>query len=221
MRLYPYNNVCEKRILFTPQYFEAAERALIASRIHADFRFIDVGSNVGGYALFVAAQAGPRARILAIEPQPEMFERLVYNIRQNAFVTIKALNCALADRDGEVTLFVDPRNRGETSMRIIYGHGGGDLRAPAKSLETVLREEQLDRVDAMKLDVQGAEDVILEPFLRVAPREQWPRLLLIEFLRHRSTSNLPQALRAAGYREVLRTRANIAYELMDAAEEKG
>ena len=69
MRLYPYNNVCEKRILFTPQYFDEPERLLLKSRITTEFVFIDIGSNVGGYALYVAANAGPLARILAIEPQ--------------------------------------------------------------------------------------------------------------------------------------------------------
>ena len=42
MRLYPYNNVCEKRILFTPQYFDPDERAFLQSRITPDFVFIDI-----------------------------------------------------------------------------------------------------------------------------------------------------------------------------------
>ena len=122
MRLYPYNNV----------YFDEAERAFLAARVRPDFVFIDIGANVGGYTLFVAALAGPRARVLAIEPQPEIFERLVYNIRQNSFPSVKALNCAVADRDGEITLFVAPRNRGETSMRIVNSEEGGvEIRAPA------------------------------------------------------------------------------------------
>jgi hypothetical protein len=48
MRLYPYNNVCEKRILFTPQYFDPAERDLLRARMRPDFAFIDVGANIGG-----------------------------------------------------------------------------------------------------------------------------------------------------------------------------
>ena len=56
MRLYPYNNVSEKRILFTPQFFDPEELALLASRMNDDFVFIDIGANIGGYALFVAAR---------------------------------------------------------------------------------------------------------------------------------------------------------------------
>ena len=214
MRLYPYNNVCEKRILFTPQYFDEAERAFLAARLHPDFVFIDIGANVGGYTLFVAAQAGPRARVLSIEPQPEIFERLVYNIRQNAFPHVKALNCAVADRDGEITLFVSPRNRGETSMRIVNAEGGGaSIRAPAATLASIVRDERFERIDAIKLDVEGAEDLILEPFLMTAPRTLWPKALLMEFSHGKWATDLPRLLSACGYREALRTRQNVGYVL--------
>src|SRR4051812_35209368 len=41
MRLHPYNNVCEKRVLFTPQFFDPEERAILESRLHDGFTFID------------------------------------------------------------------------------------------------------------------------------------------------------------------------------------
>src|SRR6478752_991709 len=78
-RLYPFSNICEKRILFTPQYFDQPERDLICSRAKEGFVFIDIGANIGGYALAVAAMAAG-AKILAVEPHPEIFDRLVYNI---------------------------------------------------------------------------------------------------------------------------------------------
>ncbi len=214
MRLYPYNNVCEKRILFTPQYFDEAERALLASRIHAEFRFIDIGANIGGYTLFAAALAGPRARIVAIEPQPEIFERLVYNIQQNPFSCVKALNCAVADLDGEITLFVAPRNRGETSMRIVNSDAGTvEIRSPAKTLASIISDEGFDRIDAIKLDVEGAEDLILDPFFRTAPKTVWPKLLMMEYSHGRWAADLPGILKNCGYREIARTHQNVAYEL--------
>jgi FkbM family methyltransferase len=213
MRLYPYNNVCEKRILFTPQYFDPAERDLLMTRMRPDLVFIDVGANIGGYSLFAAAAAGPRARILAIEPQPEIFERLVYNIKQNPFATIKALDCAVADIDTEVTLFVDPDNRGETSMRIINSDIEGiKIRVPAKALASIVAEEDFVRIDAMKLDVEGAEDLILEPFFRDIPEPLWPELLLIEFIPQSWTIDLPTLLAELGYRTILQTRHKLVLE---------
>ena len=213
MRLRPYNNVAEKRLLFTPQYFDARERALIGARIGEDSIFIDAGASVGGYALSLAALS-PRARILAIEPLPEIFERLVYNIDQNAFANVKALSCALADRDGEITLFVNARNRGETSVRVVSADPGGglQLRVPAKSLLSVLREEGYGKLDAIKLDIEGAEDLVLDAFFRDAPRALWPRLIIMEHNLLRGGAGLEQRLRGLDYREILRTAENVAYE---------
>jgi FkbM family methyltransferase len=213
MRLYPANNVCEKRILFTPQYFDEPERELLLGRLTPDFVFIDAGANVGGYALFVAAHAGPRACVLAIEPQPEIFERLIYNIRQNPFANVKAMDCALADEEGEITLFLPSHNRGETSMRIVSAEADGTrIRVPARTLHAVVEGEGYEKIDALKLDVEGAEDLILEPFFRTAPERLWPQLIVMEHINARWTVDLPQLILDRGYREVLRTRANVAYE---------
>ena len=213
MRLSPYNNVCEKRILFTPQYFDPVERALLASRITPDFVFLDIGANIGGYSLFVAANAGPRARIVSIEPQPEIFERLIYNIKLNDFYTVKALNCAVADLDGEITLFVAAGNKGETSMRIVNADAAIEqICVPAKTLLNIIVQEQFERIDAVKLDVEGAEDLILEPYFRDAPEHLRPKLVLMEFSHDRWATDLGGLLRACGYSEVMRTRTNVAYE---------
>jgi FkbM family methyltransferase len=161
MRLYPSGNVCEKRVLFTPQYFDAVERELLASRLRDGFTFIDIGANIGAYSLFVAARAGRGARILAVEPQPEIFARLAFNIAQNPFGTVKAVACALADKPGELTLFIDPTNRGESSVRILNSSAGTSVKVPAMTLLSLVEGEGYDRIDAIKLDVEGAEDLIL------------------------------------------------------------
>ena len=72
MRLYPQNNVAEKRLAVHAAIFRSRRSARCsAERLHGDFVFLDIGASVGGYALFVAAHGGPRARILAVEPLPE------------------------------------------------------------------------------------------------------------------------------------------------------
>ncbi|RZK88265.1 MAG: FkbM family methyltransferase, partial [Methylobacterium sp.] len=195
MRLHPYNNNCEKKVLFTPQFFDPQERALLKARLEPGCTFLDIGANIGAYALFVAAFAGPRARILAVEPQPDIFDRLTYNIAQNPFHTVKAVACAVADKAGELTLFVDPRNRGESSLKIVGTNESAQIKVPAVTLMDLVRTEGLTRIDAIKLDVEGAEDLILEPFLREAP----PALL-------------PKLLEGHGYRETGRTRLNRMFE---------
>jgi FkbM family methyltransferase len=212
MRLYPTNNVCEKRLLFTPQYFDPEERAFLQERVKPGFVFVDVGANVGGYSLFVSRLAGGQGRVLAVEPQPHIFERLTYNISQNATGTVKALDCAVADKTGEVTLFVDAKNAGESSVKIMGNPEGVSIRVQAKTLLQILTEEGFQRVDAMKIDVEGAEDLILEPFLRDAPESLWPPLLIIENGTGRWQMDLVGLLGDKGWKLVRKTRVNLIFE---------
>ncbi|TGD95648.1 FkbM family methyltransferase [Methylobacterium nonmethylotrophicum] len=217
MRLHPYNNNCEKKVLFTPQFFDPAERRILvekvlAGRARPDCVFLDIGANVGAYALFVAAQAGPGARILAVEPQPDVFDRLAFNIAQNPFGTVKAVACAVADKAGEMTLFVDPRNRGESSLKVVGTNEGAAIRVPAVSLLDLVRGEGLTRIDAVKLDVEGAEDLILEPFLRQAPRSLHPALLIVEDGTDLWQTDLTALLTRHGYRRTAKTRLNLIFE---------
>ena len=212
MRLYPYNNICEKKVLFTPQFFDPEELAILRSRIRDGFTFVDVGANIGAYALFVGMLAGPSGRILAVEPQQDVFDRLTYNIRLNPHGTIKALDCAVADKPGELTMFVDARNRGESSVKIVGTNQAGTVRVPAKTLLELLMDEGFSHVDAVKLDVEGAEDIILEPFLRDAPAALRPDLLIIEDGSQQWETDLPRLLEASGYTLLTKTRLNFVYE---------
>jgi FkbM family methyltransferase len=212
MRLHPYTNICDKKVLFAPQFFDPEERAILKSRLRDGFTFIDVGANIGAYALFAAAEAGPTAHILAVEPQPVVFDRLVYNIRQNPFGTIKAVACAVADKPGELTLFIDARNSGESSVKIVGSSQSQTLRVPAATLLQLVTQESFPRVDAVKLDVEGAEDIILEPYFRDAPPALYPSLIILERGGGQWQIDLPKLLDSKGYRLRLKTRLNLVFD---------
>ena len=98
-------------------------------------------------------------------------------------------------------------------MRIVNSSNAGQtIRVPAKALAAIVAEEGFQRIDAMKLDVEGAEDLILEAFFRDAAPEFWPKLLLIEDAPTRWAIDLHALIVGMGYRATLRTRNNIAYE---------
>lgn len=211
MRLYPANNQCEKRVLFTPQFFDPAERAWLMQVAGEDTHFVDIGASAGSYALFMGGLTGARAKILAVEPNPVTFERLVYNMRQNPFATVKALDCAVADREGEITLFLDAHDQSRTSVRIADAQGGA-LKVHARTLKAILLSEGYERLDALKLDVAGAEDVILEPFFREAAPSLWPRLMVCAHSNADWSVDLERMMPAYGYREVLRSSENICWQ---------
>ncbi|MGO8738691.1 FkbM family methyltransferase [Rhodoblastus sp.] len=220
MRLYPFNNACEKRLLFTPQFSDREERHFLAERIAPGMTFLDIGAGCGAGSLFVALRVGLRAKIVAVEPQPVLFERLVYNLGQNPTATVKALACALADVDGRATLFENPRDLAQTSMRIVNAEtGGASLPVEAKSLATLVRDEGLRRIDVMKLDVEGAEDLVLEPFLTSEPETLWPRALVLATSPAKWEVDLLGLLESRGYVPVARTRVYVMLERTGGSDE--
>jgi FkbM family methyltransferase len=218
MRLHPLRNGCEKGLLFTPQFYEAEERERLAHRIDRvvgtgrPFVFVDIGANVGLFSLFVAAHAGGHARILAIEPEPENLRRLRFNLNANPGLPISVLPHALGDRAGTLAIEANLDDRGGTRTRSDDGSADAATRVPCKTLLQTLNEQSITAIDALKIDVEGVEDTILMPFFRDAPKDLWPRFLIIE-----DTSGLWRAdvfaeLKARGYHEAGRSRQNVMME---------
>ena len=221
MRLYPSRNSCEKNALFTPQMFDVIERHALAEAISkriaagGTFTFIDIGANVGLYSLYVASRSGARARVLAIEPQPGIVERLRFNVMINASANVTVLPIAVADRDGNMTLVINERDSGST--RLAKG-GAADpgvalIRVECRPLAAILDEAGIFSIDALKIDIEGAEDLALAPFLREVPTKLLPRLVLMEDRPVDWSVDLYGLMRARGYAVTARSRQNAILEL--------
>jgi len=214
MRLHPRDNGCEKNLLFTPRMYEPEELAALEndiSRVKGQprrYTFVDIGANVGLFSLFVASRAGQQARILAIEPEPGNLRRLEFNVRANPGVPITIVPKALSDEAGVVAVELDRRDRGGTRTKKIDQAGASTetIRVPSQTLLDLLAGEDVDAVDALKIDVEGLEDVILAPFFRDAPPQLRPRLMIIEDSRPSWKVDLMSVMRRCGYELVALSR---------------
>lgn len=219
LRLYPRRNGCEKNALFTPQMYDTTERRVLAEAVERKrdgaFTFVDIGANVGLYSLFVAACGGTHIRILAIEPQPGIVERLRFHLAANPAARIDVLPIALGDRVGEATLVINESDSGGTHIDKQDGRqdAGERISVPCKPLLDVLKEARIEAIDALKIDVEGAEDIVLAPFLRDAPPSLLPRLILIEDTRGFWGVDLFALLAGRGYTVAERSRHNVALRL--------
>jgi FkbM family methyltransferase len=215
MRLHPRDNGCEKNLLFTPRMYEPMELSeleLDIARVSDQgrpFVFVDIGANVGLFSLFVAARAGPGpgARILAIEPEPGNLRRLGFNIAANPGIPIKVIPKALSDEAGYVAVELDRRDRGGTRTKKITQAEAtlGTALVSSQTLLDVLSVEGVDAIDALKIDVEGPEDVILHPFFLDASPRMWPRLVIIEDQRSSWKHDLISIMMAKGYTFIARS----------------
>jgi FkbM family methyltransferase len=228
MRLHPRDNGCEKNLLFTPQMYEPPERDELARAIvrvgtaGRPFVFVDVGANVGLFSLFVAS-AARIARIIAIEPEPGNFARLAFNIAANPGVPITPLALALGEAEGTATIVLNARDRGGTRMAAGGSQGGvvqaggvqaggiqpGGVQVKCRPLLSVLKDAGLSAIDALKIDVEGAEDKVLVPFFRDAPQALWPGLIVIEDSSAEWSTDLFALLAANGYEVSSRSKQNV------------
>ncbi len=213
-RLTRRGNLCEKRLMFTPQYFDAEELAIVRQHI-ADqntrpYIFLDIGSNIGAYALFVGSWAGPSARVYAFEPQPHIHQRLLANLSFNDLPGVSPQSIALADKTGEMTLHIDSTNSGESSLKKLDGRATtSSVTVPTMTLLDFARQESLPYISAMKLDVEGAEDLILSPFFADAPAELLPDLMIVENADVRWSRDIVSEAQSRGYRIDRKTRMNL------------
>ena len=222
LRLHPRDNGCEKNLSFTPQMYEPVELAALAAEIARvaapgrPFVFVDIGANVGLFSLFVAARAERNARILAVEPEAGNFQRIVFNLAANPGLPIRPIRMALGDREGEVAVELHPRDRGGTRTRPLGEAAADTARVACRPLLHVLAEEGIETVDALKIDVEGAEYSILAPFFRDAPPALWPRLIVIEDTSALWPADLFALMAGIGYRVETRTRQNVILRRTDA-----
>ena len=215
-QLYPRDNLSEKRVFAAGQFWDADERRILGERAaqvrDRPFRFVDAGSNVGLYTLAVRSTA-PRFAGLAIEPDTENLRRLRVNLAASGAADVQVAAVALGDHVGEAVLAQNHANRGELSL----ADTGEGLRVPVRPLLDTVREAGFDRIDALKIDIEGHETPVLSHFLTHAPRTLWPDLIVIEAPRGASTEALALLL-DNGYGMLRRTRMNAVLTLPDSAK---
>ena len=201
-RLYRHDNVSEKRLLLRPDSFEPVEMDAILGMVGPDFIFIDVGANCGFYSLRVANALGEKGRIVAVEPHPVMRQRFEYNTGINSVTAISIYGCVIGDRNGEVKLEEGLKNYGRSRVS-----EKGAIDVEMRTLLDVVGDEHLERIDAIKVDVEGFEDRVLDPFLRDAPDSLLPRMIVAEFSWNDCwKSDWLMRATTRGYKEEMRTR---------------
>lgn len=125
----------------------------------AGWTVVDVGANIGAYSVWAGAQIGPSGRLLAVEPNPVSFELLRRSLDALP-MHVTAVPAACGDTDGEVTLHFE---RGYTVSSSITEFASATESVPTRMrrLEDLLREASIERVDILKIDVEGAEELVL------------------------------------------------------------
>jgi FkbM family methyltransferase len=164
LRLFLGNDL--SKCIYVGGAFEPNEFAFLAGVLRPGMTFVDVGANEGVYTLFAARRLGSTGRVVAIEPSTREYDRLLQNIRLNRLRNVAPFRVAAGADSDEATLAV-----------AAYGHEGQNTlgktvanakvetesieRVAVRTLDALLDEAAVERVDVIKVDAEGSEVAVL------------------------------------------------------------
>lgn len=117
---------------------------------------VDIGAGGGEHVLFLSDRVGRTGRVLAVEAHPGTFRSLQKTIASNRLENVTAMNVAVMARDGETFI--------ETASEYIGNRTGvsSGVHVPSVSLDSLLKQAGLGRVDVLKMNIEGSEREAVE-----------------------------------------------------------
>lgn len=140
--------------IFREIYFEKIYKEALEGK--RDLTIIDIGANIG---LTVQWLKGHAKQIYAIEPASENYEVLNKNIEFNKWDNVIPIKAAIAEKDGEMDLSLNPTNT--TTHSFFFKHDHGSEKVRVMTFETLFKENNIEVADFVKLDIEGYEDMVL------------------------------------------------------------
>src|SRR5256886_8990302 len=173
-RFYHQASATERGALFNPAY-NIEELDFLRAHVPASGIFVDVGANVGTYALALARHVGAGGMVIAIEPHPVTHARLAFNTAASSFTQPRLVAAAAGPADGELLIETDGGNL--RASHIASGAPSSEaVTVPSLRLQRIPEEAGVSHVDALKIDVEGFEDRVLTGFFADAPQALWPQI---------------------------------------------
>lgn len=129
--------------------------------------FIDVGAHIGFHSLRAAVKVGSQGRVISVEPNPDTLRELNRNIAASKAAGILVQPVACSDKESTLQLFAGSlANTGMSSLSKktaeAEGESGRQFQVRARPLDDIVAEAGLERLDALKIDVEGAEMMVLK-----------------------------------------------------------
>lgn len=169
-----------REICLTGRY-APMETALVRACLVPGDTFVDVGANLGYFALLGAACVGPAGRVLAVEPDPRMAAALRENLALNRAGQVRVVEAAAGEREGSALLagYADRSgNWGASTLLRDRPGDGPSFPVRCASLDRLLDEAAIDRVALVKVDVEGAESQVLRGMAEGLRRGRYRRVLV-------------------------------------------
>jgi FkbM family methyltransferase len=166
--------------------YESNTLASLRNYLRPGMVCMDIGANAGFYTLLMARRVGQGGRVYAFEPTATTFCWLGQNIALNKLENVVAENVAVTDQAGTVEFRVGPPELTVYNSISEVSHPGAKagrferVFVPTISIDDYCARKKIDRVDCVKIDVEGAEFQVLKGMRRTLESNR-DIVLLVEF----------------------------------------
>ena len=210
--LYPSDNLSDKRLLCTPGLLDGDERQWLEKKLALNGWVLDIGANIGGYSLLLKQQRTD-LNVLAIEPDPYLYQRLQTNLELNNYNKFDLLACAVTDQNQKICLSLDKHNRGRNVINNNRDEACSQQTVEGKTLAAILNNRNIDAPELIKMDIEGHEHIVLSSFLSdMQNKPLFPRFFQIEQYRKQKLNQAVKLIQQNGYDIVFRGRMNVLLE---------
>jgi FkbM family methyltransferase len=161
---------------YFPAGYEKDNFDFLTAAVKQGDTVLDVGAHIGLFAVIASKLTGANGKVIAFEPAPATFNLLQQTVKiNNAGNTITTIQKAVGSEPGKTTFFISDSVADNSNSLVSYlgdrPLNGIDI--DITSIDTVVAEQQLSRVNFIKIDVEGAEYDTLrgaaQTFKRFAP----------------------------------------------------
>jgi FkbM family methyltransferase len=149
-----------------PEGLEPGTRRILSKLLVAGATFVDVGAHIGLLTLAGARAVGASGRVLAIEPVPLSFELLQRALTINGLAERVEVKCqAVGAHRARCKFFVRDVLGHSSLSQVELAADGNEIEVSVAPLDELVRPSE--RIDVVKIDVEGAELAVLEGMTRV------------------------------------------------------
>jgi FkbM family methyltransferase len=142
--------------------YEPNSLEVILKNLTKDAMFLDIGANIGCFSVATAKLLEKQnISVIAIEASPSIFTYLKHNIEANLLTNVKALNLAATEKDdSNINFYEAPLDHfGMGSLGAQFNNS--PIQVKTKTIDSIIKNEQINKVDLLKIDVEGYESSVL------------------------------------------------------------
>jgi FkbM family methyltransferase len=166
--------------LIKGQGYEKGTTKLFTELVKEGMNVVDIGANIGYYTLLAARRVGPHGRVYAFEPEPQNFKLLTENLRLNGYKNVIAVQKAVSNKSGTVSLFLGMRGSGTHSLVSTRDYSKEAIGIEAVTLDEFFEKAGTPDIHVIKMDIEGWEMEALDGMRRLIMRNS-PLKLVVEF----------------------------------------